>query len=321
MRLDEHSEFVQLVALTAEELRQNGQPKIRDEHVEKDYWVTEVLRLCNDYLGPRALFKGGTSLSKGWGIIKRFSEDVDLAILTVRDGNLMSSGQVRDDLSRLAKFVGEHPGLSRDDARKRVAAGMRDEYYIYDRKIEGLLAPEVKLEAGTRSGQVPNIQREIQSDVMRFIHSHEIALPDVDLQQPFEMRLMDRTRTFIEKFFAIHSEVERYVREARDLGGMVRHYYDLNALAQEQEVRNILGSQDDVTMRNNYADICAKNFPSSILPEGLSFRDSIALFPPAELRKDLGTRYAAQMNVLCFEASPPTFESILERFESLRDKL
>ena len=53
-------------------------------HVEKDFWVTEVLRgvaTCSAETGVSAVFKGGTSLSKGFGLIRRFSEDIDMIIM------------------------------------------------------------------------------------------------------------------------------------------------------------------------------------------------------------------------------------------------
>ena len=49
--------------------------------VEKDLWVTQVLHaLFSLDISDRLIFKGGTSLSKAWGLIDRFSEDIDLAI-------------------------------------------------------------------------------------------------------------------------------------------------------------------------------------------------------------------------------------------------
>ena len=53
-------------------------------HVEKDFWVTEVLRgvaRCGADTGVSAVFKGGTSLSKTFGLIQRFSEDVDVIVI------------------------------------------------------------------------------------------------------------------------------------------------------------------------------------------------------------------------------------------------
>lgn len=55
---------------------------IKDEFVEKDYWITLVLyQLSKSKYAGQTVFKGGTSLSKGYGLINRFSEDVDIAII------------------------------------------------------------------------------------------------------------------------------------------------------------------------------------------------------------------------------------------------
>lgn len=53
---------------------------VSEQFVEKDYYVTEILRIATERLGERVVFKGGTSLSKGWGLIARFSEDIDLFV-------------------------------------------------------------------------------------------------------------------------------------------------------------------------------------------------------------------------------------------------
>lgn len=58
------------------------QTGIKDEFVEKDYWITLVLhQLSKSKYAEQTVFKGGTSLSKGYGLINRFSEDVDIAII------------------------------------------------------------------------------------------------------------------------------------------------------------------------------------------------------------------------------------------------
>jgi predicted nucleotidyltransferase component of viral defense system len=68
--------FKELIKLTAIEL------KINRPFVEKDYWITLVLsRLAKSKYVDEAVFKGGTSLSKGYNLIERFSEDVDIAII------------------------------------------------------------------------------------------------------------------------------------------------------------------------------------------------------------------------------------------------
>lgn len=74
MRLDETGEFRAAVLAAADSL------DLDERFVEKDYWVTTILRIIARELGDKTIFKGGTSLSKGWALIERFSEDIDLFV-------------------------------------------------------------------------------------------------------------------------------------------------------------------------------------------------------------------------------------------------
>src|SRR5208282_2567124 len=75
MRLFEHPDFEQAVIRATEHFRARG---LRESIIEKDYFVTEALRIIAAVAGDKAIFKGGTSLSKGWNLIQRFSEDIDI---------------------------------------------------------------------------------------------------------------------------------------------------------------------------------------------------------------------------------------------------
>jgi len=77
VRLFEHPDFEQAVIRAAEHFRPLG---LREAIIEKDYYVTETLRIIEQTAGPEIIFKGGTSLSKGWGLIQRFSEDIDIFV-------------------------------------------------------------------------------------------------------------------------------------------------------------------------------------------------------------------------------------------------
>ena len=73
------------------------------EYVEKDYWVTYALReLASSNIGEHIVFKGGTSLSKAYSLISRFSEDIDIAVLT--EG--LSTNQTKNKVKRASKIVG-----------------------------------------------------------------------------------------------------------------------------------------------------------------------------------------------------------------------
>ena len=75
MKLYEHPDFEQAILRAAEHFRGRG---LRPAVIEKDYYVTEALRIISVTAGDKVIFKGGTSLSKGWNLIQRFSEDIDI---------------------------------------------------------------------------------------------------------------------------------------------------------------------------------------------------------------------------------------------------
>ena len=75
MKLFEHPDFEQAIIRAAEYFRPRG---LREAIIEKDYFVTESLRIIEQHAGDKVIFKGGTSLSKGWNLIQRFSEDIDI---------------------------------------------------------------------------------------------------------------------------------------------------------------------------------------------------------------------------------------------------
>ena len=74
VRLCQHEDFAAAITETAE------RHSLSEQVVEKDYFITEVLRTVCSHYGDKVIFKGGTSLSKGWDLIRRLSEDVDLLV-------------------------------------------------------------------------------------------------------------------------------------------------------------------------------------------------------------------------------------------------
>ena len=78
MKLNEHPDFEQAILRAAEHFGGRG---LRPAVIEKDYYVTEALRIISVTAGDKVIFKGGTSLSKGWNLIQRFSEDIDASSL------------------------------------------------------------------------------------------------------------------------------------------------------------------------------------------------------------------------------------------------
>ena len=127
MRLFEHPEFEQAVLRAAEQFG------VSEQFIEKDYYVTEILRIVEATLGDRAMFKGGTSLSKGWGLIKRFSEDIDLFVNPEKFHPRPGKNRLDKILKQLSEAVSQHPALTWLVDEGRTIGGLgREDHFAYD---------------------------------------------------------------------------------------------------------------------------------------------------------------------------------------------
>src|SRR6202795_2836132 len=109
VKLFEHPDFEQAVIRAAEHFQPRG---LREAIIEKDYYVTEALRIIEAEAGARVIFKGGTSLSKGWNLIQRFSEDIDIFLDPTAFAPPLGKKAIDRELKALRDAVGTHPALS-----------------------------------------------------------------------------------------------------------------------------------------------------------------------------------------------------------------
>src|ERR1700678_812665 len=107
-RLFEHPHLEQALFRAAEHFRPPG---LRGGIIEKDYFVTEALRIIADVAGDKAIYKGGTSLSKGWNLIQRFSEDIDIFLDPVAFAPPLTKRGIDRELKSLRDAVAAHPAL------------------------------------------------------------------------------------------------------------------------------------------------------------------------------------------------------------------
>ena len=109
MRLFEHPDFEQAIIRAAEHFRPRG---LREAIIEKDDFVTEALRIIEHAAGPQVIFKGGTSLSKGWGLIQRFSEDIDIFLDPTAFEPPLGKKGIDRELKKLRQAIEQHPALT-----------------------------------------------------------------------------------------------------------------------------------------------------------------------------------------------------------------
>ena len=319
MKLFEHPEFDQAILRAAEHFRSQGwRPAI----IEKDYYVTEALRIIAG-AGDKLILKGGTSLAKGWNLIQRFSEDIDIFLDPAAFQPALGKRGIDRELKRLRDAVGAHPALALLQSEGQTVGGFgRSDRFSYPQRFggPGEVANRVLVEAGAASGREPAITVELRSYLGQFLQDRGLSLGAED-QGSFPMRLLHFRRTFVEKMFAIHGKVELLKRDGQALGTYARHYYDLFQLAAQAEVIVMLKSSEYTAIKADYDQISRTHFPRSYFyPDGMSFSRSDALFPPVDLAAVIGAEYETQCRMLCYGPYPSWVE-IQARLLELRELL
>ena len=319
MKLFEHPDFDQAILQAAEHFRGQGwRPAI----IEKDYYVTEALRIMAA-AGDKLILKGGTSLAKGWNLIQRFSEDIDIFLDPAAFQPALGKRGIDRELKELRDAVGAHPAFALLRNEGQTVGGFgRSDRFSYRQRFggPGEVANRVLVEAGAASGREPAITVKLRSYLGQFLQDRGLSLGAED-QASFPMRLLHFRRTFVEKMFAIHGKVELLKRDGQALGTYARHYYDLFQLAAQAEVIVMLKSSEYAAIKADYDQISRTHFPRSYFyPDGMSFSRSDALFPPVDLAAVIGAEYDTQCRMLCYGPYPPWME-IQARLLELRELL
>jgi len=320
VRLFEHPDFDQAILQAADHFQAQG---LRPAIIEKDYYVTEVLRIVAATAGDKVIFKGGTSLSKGWNLIQRFSEDIDIFLDPLAFEPPLAKRSIDRELRNLRDAVAAHPGLQFVPEESQTIGGFgRNDRFSYNQIHggPGEVANRVLLEAGAASGREPAATVELRSYLSQFFQEKGVSFGAED-EGPFPMRLLHFRRTFVEKMFAIHSKVEILKRDGRALGTYARHYYDLFQLAAQTEVLDMLRSAEYEQIKQDYDNISRTHFPNSYFhPDRMRFANSDALFVVGELSSAIGREYEGQCQILCF-GPHPSWDMVQARFIELRELL
>ncbi|MGA2255196.1 MAG: nucleotidyl transferase AbiEii/AbiGii toxin family protein [Thermoguttaceae bacterium] len=320
MKLHEHPDFEQAIIRAAEHFASRG---LRPSIIEKDYYVTEALRIIAQAAGKKAIFKGGTSLSKGWNLIQRFSEDIDLFLDPLAFQPPLGKKAIDRELKKLRDAIARHPALTFLPEESQTIGGFgRCDRFAYVQKFggPGEVAARVLLESGTASGREPTGDVELKSYLAEFLQETGVSLGAED-ESAFPFRLLHFRRTFVEKMFAIHAKIELFKRDGQPVGGYVRHYYDLFQLTQQPEVLAMLRSAEYAAIKKDYDEVSRTYFPKSYFwPDDMCFAKSEALFPPEQLSRILAVEYEKQCKVLCYGPFP-SWPEVQQQFLEIQSLL
>lgn len=231
-------DFKDLITLTAKDMN------ILEVYIEKDYWVCYILKNLSEseYL-ENIVFKGGTSLSKAYGLIERFSEDIDLQLINFEGGD----SKKKNFIKKIESIISEGLNLLDNHPRESKSGNIRKTIYSYKKLIEESNffqgSQELVLEINSMSTPEPYEKREIRTYISEFLEkTNKEYIKEFDLES-FYVNVLDKKRTFVEKIFAVmdFSFEPNYIEE---LSNKIRHIYDLYILFTDKEVNEFFNSNE-----------------------------------------------------------------------------
>jgi len=300
--------------------------KIIEQAVEKDWWVSAMLMAlsktsCADFLQ----FKGGTSLSKSWGVINRFSEDIDLVISRSFFDLPDNTPQQRTKIRRKAfHFIKEslivelnnilisckindfEIKLVTENSSAMVAA-VEVKYKSVLTTVIDYVLPVVKIEFSAMSLDEPFLEKEITT----FIHS---TYPDIDDEITCLFKSVLPERTFLEKIFLLQEEYQKNKpRSTR----MSRHLYDLDKMMDTSFAKSALLNKDLYK-----TIICHREKFNNI--QGIDYRAHypalIQIRPPESMMTDWEKDYEQLQQSFIYEKTK-SFSELIDRIQELTNRI
>ncbi len=301
--------------------------------VEKDEWVTAVIRaLFSLPYAEHLLFKGGTSLSKCYNLIERFSEDIDIALDRELLGfsDELSNNQIRNKLRKTScSFIKDK--LSVDLAKQMKNKGINPDLFFvnvefsedstkdpviieiqYKSIIERLsyINPVVKLEIGCRSMREPFEKVEIHSFIDDVFHGTPFS------DKAFEVNVAVPQRTFIEKLCLLQEEFAKPPELVRT-NRMSRHLYDIVKISNTE----ILGKAlTDVELWHSVVEhrrkfVKMKNFDYKLLKP-----QNISIIPPDFIIEKWQQDYETMRETMIYGNSL-SFNKLIDKIKELNERI
>ncbi|MBN8706423.1 MAG: nucleotidyl transferase AbiEii/AbiGii toxin family protein [Bacteroidetes bacterium] len=299
--------------------------------IEKDWWVTLALNASFSLqYSKNMVFKGGTSLSKGWNLIERFSEDIDLAIdrkFFGFDGDI-SKSQIKNLRKQSCEFISTtfladliHTLIEWDaiEECKLNAQPVKDSdkdpqiieiHYNSVIDTSEYLQQRVLIEVSSRSMIEAFEERKINSILSDNFNGQSFVT------SPLAIPTVLPQRTFLEKIFLLHEEFSLEPGKIR-IDRLSRHLYDLEKLMDTEHGINAFVNKDLFT---NIVEHRKKFNPL----RGLDYSDhipgKICITPPDEVMKDYERDYEVMTGFMIY-GEPLKFDQLLKRISELQTRI
>ncbi|HEX9514125.1 MAG TPA: nucleotidyl transferase AbiEii/AbiGii toxin family protein [Puia sp.] len=305
--------------------------------VEKDWWVTLVLKaLFSLPMRQHFIFKGGTSLSKAWKLIERFSEDIDIALAPEafgrdyrkapsnsyvktlkKEGCAYTTNIIKDALQEQLAAMGVPAGLITIDAEE-VNPIMPDKDpqtlfarypSLYDPNL--YIAEAVKVEFGVRSLKEPFAEVPIQSIIAEVFPNPSYS------ETPFLVTAVEPRKTFMEKLFLLHEKFSIVREDVLVQERQSRHLSDLGSMTRQGIAQQVIDDQNlyDVLLEHRRHYVRLKNVDY----EGMHIA-GLRIIPPPALMGQFRQDYETMLTEMIY-GDAPDFDTLIDQLTELNGLL
>lgn len=305
--------------------------------IEKDWWVTATLyALSKTKYFPLMSFKGGTSLSKGYNLINRFSEDIDISLaredifsISNLSGNQINKAKrkarhyiIRElpfELDIAFKEMGISDYSIKTESTKIDSEGNETElsattnpstiFVIYESIIPSIseyFEPRVKIEIGCMNMKEPVENKKISSILAVDMNGDEDMTVDFSTVIP--------SRTFLEKIFLLHEEFQKSKPRSRR---MTRHLYDIFKLM-DSPYGGAIEDKDlyekVIKHRSEFNKLDYVNYETH-------HYNTISFIPPDYLKEEWEKDYKSMREIFIYDEDKPTFDDLIKRMIVLQNRI
>lgn len=299
--------------------------------IEKDWWVVHTLSVVFSMEYASALvFKGGTSLSKGWNLIQRFSEDIDLALDRQYLGftGELGKGDIRrlrrksyqfitrvftEKLkTRFAELGFKNVGIKYHEVDNHDQDPLIIEiYYPKLTERDPYLKPGILMEVGSRSLKEPFTSRTFNTLASGVYPEYPFS------DKPITIPVVNPERTFLEKIFLLHEEFQKSSEKIR-VERLSRHLYDIEKLAQAGYADLSLRDAD---LYNTIVYHRSRFTPISGIDYANHSPQTIRFVPPDHLLPYWEKDYREMTESMIYEKNPVDFNELIKRMSELQKRI
>ncbi len=293
-------------------------------YVEKDYWITRSLGLlAQSPYAERVVFKGGTSLTKAYQLTKRFSEDIDVAVINADE---LSQGQLKRLIHHAAHSMSEGLEPVTDDPSTRKTSAYYKQLYTFPTTTKGFGALPIRegqilVEINSFANPYPFVPVVIHSFIYEYLQGLEQFryLIDEFGLQPFTLNVLDKRRTMLEKTVSLLRF--SFAEDSEKLASKIRHFYDLYFLMQDAECQKYLESEQ---FTKEFRELYAHDQESFDYPKGWNRQPHTAsplLMDFEAVWEQLRKTYETKIPPLAYVQPIPAASAASEAFKHIVAKL